>query len=108
MKPIYWILILVAVLVLIYGYNQGWFSKKPTTDTPLINVPAGTTETLTINGKPCQCYCSDVCGPRDRKDDDTPFNDAQYGVCFCKQRDKDNYQRNFCSPRTFNNSCCTQ
>lgn len=47
------------------------------------------------NPKP-QCYCSDLCGPRDVKPDDTPFIDPETGICFCKQRDKDNYKPHHC------------
>ena len=45
---------------------------------------------------PCKCYCSDKCGPRDRKASDTPFTDAETGLCFCAPRDKANYIPNGC------------
>lgn len=57
----------------------------------------------------CQCYCSDLCGPRDRKEDDTPFFDTEYGQCFCKQRDKDNYIPHGCNlkpKQEFEFNCC--
>lgn len=58
--------------------------------------------------KPAQCYCSDLCGPRDVKSDDTPEFNEQYGVCFCKPRDKENYIPNGChlkNNQDFKNSC---
>ena len=55
----------------------------------------------------CQCYCSDLCGPRDIKHGiDRPFVDQQTGLCFCADRDKVNYIPNRCTPKSFPNSCC--
>jgi hypothetical protein len=61
-----------------------------------------------LNAPECQCYCSDLCGPRDKKVDDTPFYDEEFGVCFCKQRDKDNYLKNSChlNPKQDFENCC--
>ncbi|MEX0940202.1 MAG: hypothetical protein WDZ41_02490 [Candidatus Babeliales bacterium] len=60
---------------------------------------------------PCQCYCSDVCGPRDVKLTDTPFINEETGVCFCAPRDQANYYRNGCHlklNKDFENSCCSK
>lgn len=60
--------------------------------------------------KPQQCYCSVKCGPRDVKEDDTPFIDPETGICFCQQRDKDLYEPNNCKVRRntkFPNSICS-
>lgn len=58
-------------------------------------------------GNRCQCYCSDKCGPRDRKEGiDRPFVDDETGLCFCQDRDKANYIPHACGPKSFNNSCC--
>lgn len=58
-------------------------------------------------GNRCQCYCSDKCGPRDRKEGiDIPFVDRETRLCFCAQRDKANYVPNRCTPKIFANSCC--
>lgn len=68
----------------------------------------GQKEAEDLKKSPCQCYCSDLCGPRDLKDDDTPFYDEETGVCFCKQRDKDNYIPNGCNLKLnqdFENCC---
>lgn len=54
----------------------------------------------------CQCYCSDACGPRNRKSSDSPFVDSETGLCFCAPRDKANYIPNGCQPKQFANSCC--
>ena len=57
----------------------------------------------------CQCYCSDLCGPRDAKDTDSPFIDPATGICFCQQRDLDNFVPNSCHLKqneTIPNSCC--
>jgi len=51
------------------------------------------------NFMPCQCYCSDLCDMRARKADDTPFVDPETGICFCKQRDKDNYIPHGCGTK---------
>lgn len=45
---------------------------------------------------PCYCYCSDVCNLRESRPDDKPFVDPETGLCFCKQRDQDNYLEHGC------------
>lgn len=56
----------------------------------------------------CQCYCSDKCGPRDSKPGDEPFYDQEFGLCFCKMRDKNNFFPHGCNlrPRPTNLNCC--
>ncbi len=49
--------------------------------------------------EPCQCYCSDLCGYRARKADDTPQTDPATGIRFCKPRDKNNYEKNGCNTK---------
>lgn len=52
----------------------------------------------------CKCYCSDGCGPREKKRGDHPDPDKPVFVeddpngnyCYCKQRDLDNYKPNQC------------
>ena len=62
----------------------------------------------TIQG--CQCYCSDLCGPRQMHEGDAPFIDSETGICFCQQRDKDNYIPHQCNIKNPNpvieQSCC--
>lgn len=67
-----------------------------------------TQENEAQQAKPAQCYCSDLCGPRDLKPDDTPEFDEEYGVCFCKPRDRENYIPHGChlkQNQDFENSC---
>jgi hypothetical protein len=58
-------------------------------------------------GTACKCYCSDVCGPRDKRPDDKPFHDKEFGLCFCKMRDKNNFVSHRCNfqPRPDLNCC---
>jgi hypothetical protein len=44
----------------------------------------------------CKCYCSDVCSEREARFDDTPEYDEEFGVVFCKKRDKLNYVPHKC------------
>lgn len=44
-----------------------------------------------------QCYCSELCGPRDVKEGDTPQIDPETGICFCQQWDKENYVPQGCN-----------
>lgn len=46
MKPIYWILIIAAILVLVYGYSSGWFSNPKNLQTPPMTGYGGTTQTI--------------------------------------------------------------
>jgi hypothetical protein len=57
-----------------------------------------------------QCYCSDLCGPRDVKPGDAPFYDPVTGQCFCQERDKRNYIPNQCDkkPNVEFESVCEQ
>lgn len=63
---------------------------------------------VTFAAGSCQCYCSDLCGPRDVKEDDTPRVDLATGICFCKMRDVLNYVPNGCykKPKVAFTSCC--
>lgn len=56
----------------------------------------------------CRCYCSELCGPRNSKPGDKPFYDEETGMCFCAQRDKDNYYKNGChlEPKLEETTCC--
>ena len=52
-----------------------------------------------INDETCQCYCSYVCGFRDKTPDDRPVyveNDPNGKYCYCKQWDLDNYDMREC------------
>lgn len=43
----------------------------------------------------CQCYCSHLCGFRDKEADDMPVyvpNDPYGNFCYCKPWDRDNYE----------------
>lgn len=44
----------------------------------------------------CQCYCSELCGPRAAKEDDCPFYSQKVGAVVCQQWDEDNYVPNKC------------
>lgn len=46
-----------------------------------------------------KCYCSGICGFRDRRPDDNPVyveNDPNGNYYYCKQWDIDNYEKNGC------------
>ncbi|MCL4360924.1 hypothetical protein M1446_01040 [Candidatus Dependentiae bacterium] len=46
---------------------------------------------------PNQCYCSELCGPREKHDGDNPV--WVNGMCFCQQWDVDNYYKNECDKK---------
>lgn len=65
--------------------------------------------------KSCQCYCSEKCGPRDIDNGDAPEKDKPFtanvdgkDICFCQQRDYENYIPNGCEYKEgeLKNNCC--
>lgn len=65
----------------------------------LFNLSSSNVQAQYQEDMPCRCYCSDKCGPRDSRPDDTPFVDPQTGLCFCKQRDLNNFVPHGCDLR---------
>lgn len=50
----------------------------------------------------CVCYCSHLCGPREKKDDDKPVwvkHDPNGHHCYCKRWDLKNYDANRCAQK---------
>lgn len=107
MKP-FLITIAIIVLVIVVGHHVfGLFGGTNIFSGEKKQSPALGGVIMDSPGSRCQCYCSDKCGPRDRKEGiDRPFVDRETGLCFCLPRDKANYIPNRCTPKTFANSCC--
>lgn len=91
-----WLWIILGVIALLFIVR--WLYRR---QTPFFYTPY---ERQGNEG--CQCYCSDQCGPRNKKEIDSPFVDSETGICFCAPRDKANYVPNGCSPKQFPNGCC--
>lgn len=65
----------------------------------------------TANEGKGRCYCSSICGPRDVKEGDMPFFDAELGQCFCRIVDQENYKINGCDKipkEEFRSACASQ
>ena len=83
-------LILIACTISIFGKSTVLNEYKPA------NAVICPTKKTCINKKDCKCWCSHLCGPREKEEDDSPVyvNDDPYGnYCYCKQWDLDNVGR---------------